>query len=136
MTLPVSASRAFEPGVLPASALAELAERLKGLYDELGQQIDAQRALLVEAGADSEGHAASSEDATLAEEEDEAVSRLRHAQGELSLVQEALARLDAGSYGQCADCGEAIGLERLQALPYARLCVRCQEAEEQHTREI
>lgn len=45
-------------------------------------------------------------------------------------IQEALARIEDGTYGVCEGCGEAIGLERLKALPYARLCIDCKEKEE------
>ena len=45
-------------------------------------------------------------------------------------VKAALARLDADSYGLCAECGEPISPERLQALPYAELCITCQKAQE------
>jgi DnaK suppressor protein len=38
----------------------------------------------------------------------------------------ALARLEAGDYGTCADCGEAIPAARLQAQPFAIRCVACQ----------
>ena len=37
----------------------------------------------------------------------------------------ALAKIDAGTYGVCEQCGENIPRERLKALPYASLCVRC-----------
>jgi RNA polymerase-binding transcription factor DksA len=37
----------------------------------------------------------------------------------------ALARLDAGTFGLCATCGKAIAKTRLDALPYARECIRC-----------
>jgi RNA polymerase-binding transcription factor DksA len=37
----------------------------------------------------------------------------------------ALGRLDDGSFGRCEECGRAIGRERLDALPYTRLCVDC-----------
>ena len=40
-------------------------------------------------------------------------------------IDRALAKLDDGSYGVCEQCGEAIPKERLRALPYAALCVRC-----------
>ncbi|MGQ3050176.1 MAG: TraR/DksA family transcriptional regulator [Roseateles sp.] len=49
---------------------------------------------------------------------------------ELQDVDDALGRLDAGTYGDCADCGEAISVARLQALPFARLCAGCQAARE------
>ena len=37
-------------------------------------------------------------------------------------------RLDDGSYGTCAGCGEEIAPRRLQAIPEATTCVRCQES--------
>lgn len=46
---------------------------------------------------------------------------------ELQEVEAALARIVDGSYGVCADCGEAIGLARLKANPAARRCLPCQE---------
>ncbi len=33
-------------------------------------------------------------------------------------------------YGQCLECGEAIALERLDLIPWARLCLECQRADE------
>ena len=42
-------------------------------------------------------------------------------------IDEAMKRLDDGSYGVCAYCSEPIGLPRLQALPWARYCIDCQE---------
>lgn len=49
-------------------------------------------------------------------------------ESELRQVNRALARLDAGRYGECAQCGEAIDTRRLAALPYADRCVRCASA--------
>jgi RNA polymerase-binding protein DksA len=49
---------------------------------------------------------------------------------EFAIVQAALARLDAGTYGACVDCGEAIALARLQAQPAAARCTACQAAAE------
>ena len=39
------------------------------------------------------------------------------------LIDEALARIDAGSYGTCRVCGREIGEERLEARPWADLCI-------------
>lgn len=44
---------------------------------------------------------------------------------ELDRIRRALERMDAGSYGTCARCGEAIPTGRLKALPSAALCVSC-----------
>jgi DnaK suppressor protein len=42
-------------------------------------------------------------------------------------VEEALTRVREGSYGICQECEEPISPKRLQALPWAKFCVRCQE---------
>jgi DnaK suppressor protein len=54
-------------------------------------------------------------------------SLIERAEDRLRLIDEALARLDNGSYGICAECGDDIPLERLRALPFAVFCVDCQE---------
>lgn len=48
----------------------------------------------------------------------------------LRLCNEALERIEQGTYGVCVDCGRPIGKERLIALPFAERCVRCQEESE------
>ena len=40
-------------------------------------------------------------------------------------INAALARMDQGLYGRCEACRQDIAKERLQAVPYARQCVRC-----------
>jgi RNA polymerase-binding transcription factor DksA len=47
----------------------------------------------------------------------------------LELVDAALARLDAGTFGHCLRCGVAIPDARLEVLPWAAFCVRCQQLE-------
>ena len=48
----------------------------------------------------------------------------------LFAVHDALARLAAGSYGLCVDCGAEIQLERLIALPQTAQCIACQHLDE------
>lgn len=48
----------------------------------------------------------------------------------LNLVQEALKRIDNDSYGLCVNCGEEIQQKRLEAVPWARHCIACQEKQE------
>jgi RNA polymerase-binding protein DksA len=45
-------------------------------------------------------------------------------------VEEALRRMDEGSYEECSSCGEKIPLPRLKAIPWASLCIECQERQE------
>jgi DnaK suppressor protein len=44
---------------------------------------------------------------------------------EMDLIRAALGRIDDGSYGECAKCGDDISIERLKAVPYAVLCRKC-----------
>jgi DnaK suppressor protein len=44
----------------------------------------------------------------------------------LRLVEEALTKIDEGTYGVCERCEEAIPVKRLELLPFTRYCVQCQ----------
>jgi DnaK suppressor protein len=48
----------------------------------------------------------------------------------LAQVEEALARIEDGTYGICQRCGDPIDIARLRVLPFATLCIRCKELEE------
>ncbi len=48
-----------------------------------------------------------------------------HERAQLTLVEEALARLDAGTYGTCTSCGRRIATERLAAIPWVPTCIEC-----------
>ena len=50
-----------------------------------------------------------------------------HESAALNQIDAALARMEAGVYGECVDCGKGIGLARLQAAPQALRCIGCQE---------
>lgn len=45
-------------------------------------------------------------------------------------IEDALLRIQEGTYGLCVCCGEEIGLRRLEVRPTAELCIECKEAEE------
>lgn len=65
------------------------------------------------------------EGATIAFERAQVASLLERARGRLAGVHLAMARIEDGSYGVCARCGEPIGAERLAARPVASTCIRC-----------
>jgi DnaK suppressor protein len=48
----------------------------------------------------------------------------------LGLIDEALGRIEAGEYGDCINCGEPVPEKRLDAVPWARYCVKCQDLQE------
>jgi len=45
----------------------------------------------------------------------------------LIAIEEALQRVEAGSYGVCRDCGDEIARVRLEAIPWTRVCIACKE---------
>lgn len=66
-------------------------------------------------------------DEQVVETENDSLVMALEAEGkeELALIDKALHRIEAGTYGQCQRCGEAIDEARLQALPYAAYCIDC-----------
>lgn len=48
----------------------------------------------------------------------------------LVLIDDALARLDNGTYGVCVHCGEVVQEKRIEAVPWARHCLECQELQD------
>lgn len=47
---------------------------------------------------------------------------------QLRLVEEALQRLEDGTFGTCVACGKPVGAERLEAIPWAATCIECARA--------
>ena len=43
----------------------------------------------------------------------------------IRMIEEALERIEEGTYGNCVSCDGKINVERLKAIPYARLCIEC-----------
>jgi RNA polymerase-binding transcription factor len=53
----------------------------------------------------------------------------------LANLKQALERIRQGNFGECAECGSEIEPKRLEAIPWARHCLKCQEVREQQVRE-
>lgn len=111
------------------------------------QQLLAQRAALLAQLAEQRGgavgraeaaanHFAPSEDprAQQATERELEFAIDEHETAHLAAVVAALERIEAGTYGECVDCGADIPAARLQATPEAARCVPCQQQAEQHHR--
>jgi RNA polymerase-binding protein DksA len=66
------------------------------------------------------------EERAIGRENDEVLEGLdESSRKEVALLQAAIARIDAGTYGRCITCGEDIAPQRLEALPYATTCIKC-----------
>jgi len=71
-------------------------------------------------------------DAALDSAQDEISSQLAEVESrELASIENALQRMRDGQYGVCEGCGTSIPMARLNALPYATLCINCQREQEQ-----
>jgi DnaK suppressor protein len=72
-------------------------------------------------------------DAALDTAQDEISSQLAEVESrELSHIENALERMREGNYGKCESCSTSIPMARLQALPYATLCIQCQREAEKN----
>jgi DnaK suppressor protein len=101
--------------------------------DALRSALAGDLSLLKELRGQSRGDVA---DFALDAAQDEISSQLAEVESrELGNIEAALERIRDGSYGDCENCSEPIPLARLQALPYATQCIRCQrESEKDHSR--
>lgn len=108
--------------------LARFKARLQDQARVLSTQDSELRArLAAEESVTANTFVAGIEGAMAAEADDETIALLHHEQTELAATRQALERIESGEYGYCEECGDAIGVARLEVLPEAHLCVGCQD---------
>ena len=110
---------------------AELRALLEGLHHEAVDRVASLDTTLAQLARDRTGQSDDDEhdpEGVPLSAEWSRLSGLRDdARHELQQVADALARMDAGTYGVCAACGRRIPPARLEARPFAELCVPCAE---------
>ena len=113
-------------------AISELRQILVKRRDALRKALAGDLSLLKELRQQSSGDMV---DAGLDAEHEEISAQLAEVESrELASIENALERIREGQYGLCETCECAIPMARLQALPYATLCINCQrEAEKNGT---
>ena len=103
--------------------LSDCRQRLLARRGELRQQLSS---LTVEQRRIADPLSADSEEQATQRENDEVIDALHEGgRAELRSVEQAIERLDAGTYGKCTRCGGLIEAQRLQAVPYASACSHC-----------
>jgi DnaK suppressor protein len=107
-----------DPQALLEAERQAVIERLTGLERDFNGIVEASG----QANADDEHDP---EGATIAFERQHIAALLSQAHDQLSKVEEAMARLDAGRYGECENCGQPIAAGRLAARPTATTCIDC-----------
>lgn len=70
------------------------------------------------------------EDASETFEHEKSLALLQNLRGIEEQIDRALAKLERGTYGICEECGKRIAPERLEAIPYATLCIECKAKRE------
>lgn len=100
-------------------------ELLKEVKEEIGEHFEGGRRAEVETALDDGDWSV----VDLAEDLDIAI--LEKHKDTLNKIDEALRKLDEGTYGKCNDCGQEISEKRLNVLPFAIYCVDCQQRREE-----
>ncbi len=106
------------------TALIERREHVQGELDRLQEEI---RALGVDQEIERGGlgnHMA--DDGSNVSEQERILTLSNDLQDMLHQANDALERLDRGTYGDCERCGKPINPERLEAFPWVRYCIECQ----------
>ena len=93
---------------------------------ELASQLRKRDGIAIEKTPDA------SDEVRLAAERELMTRKLEQESKRLRDVQAALERIEQGIYGVCLNCEEEIRPKRLNAVPWASLCIDCQELEDQH----
>jgi RNA polymerase-binding transcription factor DksA len=107
-----------------AEARRTLEDHRERLRREIGEQgIDPDNADFV-----AELEHGFADGAHTAAERGQAITIVRELRVSLVDVERALRKVEHGTYGVCERCGEPIADDRLEAIPEARLCIRCKQA--------
>jgi DnaK suppressor protein len=106
----------------PAARLATRRAETHALVEALGRRLDGIIESARHSTADDEHDP---EGATIGFERAQIAGLLEQARDDLLALDDAAARLAAGTYGICQRCGQPIAPERLDALPTALRCIRC-----------
>ena len=104
--------------VVAAGQRAALTAERERVFNEL-------ETIGIDTGGNDSGFADSGQVTAERGEVDALVGSLRDT---LSDIDDALAKIENGSYGTCEQCGKPIGDARLEAMPAARLCITCASA--------
>jgi DnaK suppressor protein len=111
-----------------AEVRAELEAQAVALRAEIDRAEAASESLKRDQSSEGSGDEADAGSKTFEREHEMSLSN--NSRDLLVQVERALGRLDAGTYGRCEECGNAIPKARLQAFPRATLCVACKQREE------
>lgn len=117
-----------EDGKVDAKKIKDTRERLSGDYEKLIKSINRSRLAADEIqleDTEDEGDLA-----TISHDKELLYNIHEGGFARLRCIQEAIKAIDRGQYGECSRCGKNINEKRLNAVPWARMCIHCQEEKE------
>ena len=113
---------------LNRQSLSRISAKLQGMLDEL----EAEVATTVDGMRVGTGAFPDPTDRASLESDRNLTLRIRDRERKLrNKIDDALARIEDGTFGMCEVCGDEIGTERLEARPVTTLCINCKESQEQ-----
>ena len=113
---------------LSRQALTRLKKKLIERKRHLVKEIDTR---MSEAGASGDERLTDLMDqATDAFQDEMAMSLATQERDELVAIDEALNQMKEGNYGLCTGCGKAIGVKRLEVVPFSTMCIDCKRKQE------
>jgi DnaK suppressor protein len=128
----VMATRTTQQAAMARERYAELKRILEDRRKEILSQVQEKMRDVRAEGALGEGQgvldAAETSEADIQDDIEFALIQMKSET--LHKIEEALARLDEGTYGYCFECGDEVSERRLRALPFAVRCKDCEEARE------
>jgi RNA polymerase-binding transcription factor DksA len=116
--------------VLDKTELNRIETQLSALCDELRREIEGERRDVADLARSRGEEFTSQHQSDVSADlflQERALGTQEALKAELDAVEQALQRIAAGTYGECAECGATISIERLQARPQAIRCLACQQ---------
>lgn len=137
MAPPLSANqlKIYQDGLLSSEEVEHFRLALIDLRTRLQDNMRALRRALTDETPENTGESAAGEDhpgdlGTQTFDQERNIDIMENEQSRIYAINEALVKIPKGEYGYCEKCKQPISKSRLEALPYAKLCVDCQEARE------
>ena len=103
----------------------QIKKQLQDARQEIAKSLGLREEVCIEQAADA------MDQVQAAEAREFAIRNLDRSARRLRQIEDALRRLESGGYGTCANCEEEIGPNRLRAVPWTQLCLKCQEIADQ-----
>jgi len=106
-------------------------DRYRGRLNDMLAELEGEASLTVNGMRDANGAFPDPNDRATLESDRNLTLRIRDRERKLrNKIEEALARIEDGTFGICESCGEPIGEKRLEARPVTTLCVNCKSSQE------